>query len=98
MTSAVGSGFDRLRAMLVETIDNQIAAAAANGLGPEDLGDPEQLAARVGAAIPTGHPTAELVGACYDTPGLARWLGVTKQALDKRNKARTILACRTADG
>jgi len=93
------TGFVSLREQLVATIDTQLAHAAENGLDPEDLGRAEELAARVGAAIPTGrHPTAVLVGPCYDTPGLSRWLGISKQAIEKRNKAHTLLACRTESG
>jgi hypothetical protein len=91
--------FDFLRAQLVATIDTQLAHAARNGLDPDDLGSAEELSARIGAAIPTGrHPTAVLVGPCYTTPGLARWLGISKQAIDKRNRSRTLLACRTESG
>jgi len=93
------TGFVSLREQLVATIDAQLAHAADNGLDPDDLGSAEELSARVGAAIPIGrHPTAVLVGPCYDTPGLARWLGISKQAIDKRNKAHTLLACRTESG
>ena len=92
------ASFSGLRARLVEAIDSRLAAAEANGLRPEDLGDPLDLASRVAAAIPTRHPSAELVGACYDGPGLARWLGVSRQAVSQRNKARTFLGCRTTHG
>jgi hypothetical protein len=91
--------FASLRERLVATIDDQLAHAAENGLQPADLGSPDELSARVGAAIPVGrHPTAALVGPCYDTPGLSRWLGISKQAIEKRNKARSLLACRTEGG
>lgn len=43
----------------------------------------------------TGHPTAELVGACYDAAGLARWLGMSTQAVEQNPN---LLACRTAAG
>jgi hypothetical protein len=97
--AGLSTGFVTLREQLVATIDAQLTHAAENGLDPAALGRPEELAARVGAAIPIGrHPTAALVGPCYDTPGLARWLGISKQAIDKRNKAHTLLACRTESG
>ncbi|MBE7196144.1 MAG: hypothetical protein INR66_27175, partial [Gordonia polyisoprenivorans] len=97
--AGLGSGFVNLREQLVATIDTQLAHAADNGLDPDDLGSADELSARIGAAIPTGrHPTAALVGPCYDTPGLSRWLGISKQAIDKRNRAHTLLACRTESG
>lgn len=100
MASAVSvdPGFARTRERLVEAIDAQLAAVAASGRTAEDLGDLDDLAAKVGAAIPTGHPVADLVGPCYDTPGLTAWLGISKQALDKRNRTGAVLACRTSDG
>jgi hypothetical protein len=93
-----GDGFGPLRARLVAAIEDRLAAAEAAGLRPEDLGDPTQVAARVAAAIPSRHPTAPLVGACYDESGLVRWLGISRQALGARRRARAVLACRTAEG
>lgn len=100
MTHAgLSTGFARLRERLVATIDTQLAHAADNGLDVDDLGSADELSARIGAAIPIGrHPTAILVGPCYDTPGLSRWLGISKQAIDKRNRAHALLACRTEVG
>lgn len=97
--TVLGAGFASLREQLVATIDDQLAAAEEHGLDPDDLGSPDELSARIGAAIPLGrHPTATLIGPCYDTPGLSRWLGISKQAIEKRNRARTLLGCRTASG
>ncbi|WAX55535.1 hypothetical protein M6B22_13395 [Jatrophihabitans cynanchi] len=99
MYATFSASFASLREQLVATIETRLALATENGLGPEDLGSAEELTARVGAAIPIGrHPTAALVGPCYDTRGLSRWLGISKQAIDKRNKAHTLLACRTESG
>lgn len=57
------------------------------------------MCARVAAAIPVGrHPVAALVGPCYDTPGLARWLGISARAIAQRAKRQALLACRTESG
>lgn len=37
-------------------------------------------------------------GSFYDTTGLVRWLGVSRQALADRVRRGALLACRTADG
>jgi hypothetical protein len=59
--------------------------------------DPEQVAERVAALIPTPHPFAQL-GPFYTTRAVAKWLGISRQALDQRVKARKMLGCPTADG
>jgi hypothetical protein len=65
----------------------------------EDLAqiDPEQIAERVAALIPTPHPFAQL-GPFYTTRAVTKWLGLTRQALDQRVRARKMLGCPTADG
>ncbi|WP_270888067.1 hypothetical protein [Pedococcus sp. 5OH_020] len=63
-----------------------------------ELGDVEQLADRMVAALPTVHPLDEPLGPFYDTPGLVAWLGISRQALFDRVRRGTVLACRTSDG
>jgi hypothetical protein len=63
-----------------------------------DLGDVEELADRMVAALPTVHPLDEPLAPFYDTAGLVAWLGVSRQALFDRVRRGTVLACRTADG
>lgn len=54
---------------------------------------------RVGDVVPSSrHPTAALVGPCYDTRGLARVLGISQHAIETRSRAGTLLACRTESG
>lgn len=63
------------------------------------LGDPEELAQRMAAALPVAaHPLDVELGPFYDTNGLARWWSVSRQALADRVRRGTLLACRTADG
>jgi hypothetical protein len=78
----LGSGLHRL----VE-IDPAIAAT-----------DPAELADRLVASVPTRHDLDRLTGPFYDTSGLTKWLGVTRQALDDRTKKGTLLMCPLADG
>ncbi|MDQ1738367.1 MAG: hypothetical protein QOE53_19 [Pseudonocardiales bacterium] len=65
----------------------------------EDLAqiDPAQLAERAAALIPTPHPFAQL-GPFYTTRSVTKWLGITRQALDQRVRARKMLGCPTSDG
>jgi hypothetical protein len=65
----------------------------------EDLAqiNPEQVAERVAALIPAPHPFAQL-GPFYPTRAVTKWLGMTRQALDQRVRARKMLGCPTADG
>lgn len=57
-----------------------------------------RFAERMIAAVPQTAPLAELTGPFYDTPGLTRWLNVTRQAIDNRVRNKRLLACKTADG
>jgi hypothetical protein len=68
-------------------------------LSEEDLAqiDPRQVAERAAALIPTSHPFAQL-GPFYPTRAVTKWLGITRQALDQRVRARKMLGCPTADG
>jgi hypothetical protein len=69
-----------------------------NGHEAVDLGDPDELAARMLAAVPEPSPWREL-GPFYSTTGLARVLGgISRQAVEERRRRRTVLALRTADG
>lgn len=59
------------------------------------------LAKRMANIIPrnlAGNAMAEKVGPFYDGAGVQSWLGITRQALQKRRSTRNILGCRTADG
>lgn len=90
----------------VERVSSQVSAELARrveglrsrGHSPDELGDPEALAARMLAAVPEPSPWSQL-GPFYSTAGLARVLGgVSRQAVEERRRRRTVLALRTADG
>ena len=63
-----------------------------------ELGDLDDLAERMMAALPSVHPLDQPLGPFYDTSGLITWLGISRQALFDRVRRGTVLACRTADG
>jgi hypothetical protein len=66
------------------------------GESPEDLGDARAVARLMVQALPRPHSLGEKVGPFYDTPGLAKWLGVTRQALDARVRNHTLLGLPTS--
>lgn len=59
--------------------------------------DASWVAAAMLDAIPATHPFEEL-GPFYDTAGVSRWLGISRQALHQKVKAGQLLALTTGDG
>lgn len=65
----------------------------------EDLfGAPEQVAEKMAASLPASHAYDDISGPFYDTAGLARWLGISRQAVHQKVAKHALLACPTADG
>ncbi|HEX6568163.1 MAG TPA: hypothetical protein VF015_03330 [Acidimicrobiales bacterium] len=88
----------RVSAQVSAELARRVDALRSRGHTPDELGDPETLAARMLAAVPEPSPWAEL-GPFYSTTGMARVLGgVSRQAVEERRRRRTILALRTSDG
>ncbi len=88
----------RVSAQVTDELTRRVDALRSQGHSPDELGDPEALAARMLAAVPEPSPWAEL-GPFYSTAGIARVLGgISRQAVEERRRRRTILALRTADG
>lgn len=64
----------------------------------EDVfGDPEQVAEKMAASLPSSHAYDEISGPFYDTAGLTRWLGISRQAVHQKAAKSALLACPTAD-
>lgn len=84
----------RVRDRLHERAD----ALAEQGRSLSSLGDLDELADSMVAALPDVHPWGSAIGSFYDTAGLMQWLGVSRQALGDRVRRGTLLACRTSDG
>ncbi|HET7304731.1 MAG TPA: hypothetical protein VFJ12_09310 [Segeticoccus sp.] len=93
-----GAGTRELTDRVGELVAQRARALAAQGRSIADLGDTEELAQRMVAALPTQHAWDERLGPFYDTAGLVTWLGISRQALADRVRRGTLLACRTADG
>jgi len=79
-------------------IHERFSAAEAAGATVSDFGDPDEVAETMVAALPVSHRFDAVTGPFYDTPGLVRWLGITRQALHHRVKTAQLLACPTQDG
>ncbi len=90
----LGELLDRVEHQLAERADE----LAQQGRSLRSLGDLDDLAARMVAALPSVHPWDAALGPFYDTAGLMLWLGVSRQALADRVRRGTLLACRTSDG
>ncbi|MCK0091203.1 hypothetical protein HCA61_16765 [Rhodococcus sp. HNM0563] len=67
------------------------------GVPAEVFDDVEAIAASMAAGLPTAHVYDLLVGPFYDTGGLTRWWGISRQAVNKAVAAGTVIACRLAD-
>ena len=93
------ASFERQIMRLVSLkVHDRLRQASAAELGPEAFGDPERIADAMVAALPLGHVFDEVAGPFYDTAGLSRWLGISRQALHQKVTRRAILACPLADG
>jgi hypothetical protein len=87
----------RISSRVAEELARRVETLQRNGHEAADLGDPDELADRMLAAVPAPSPWRDL-GPFYSTSGLARVLGgVSRQAIEERRRRRTILALRTAD-
>jgi len=96
--TAVDPYVERVSARVSAELTRRVDDLRSRGHTPEDLGDPDDLAARMMAVVPEPSPWAEL-GPFYSTAGIARVLGgVSRQAIEERRRRRTILALRTAEG
>jgi hypothetical protein len=88
---------NRVSSRVTEELARRVDTLRRNGHKAADLGDPDELADRMLAAVPAPSPWRDL-GPYYSTSGLARVLGgVSRQAIEERRRRRTILALRTAD-
>lgn len=88
---------EQLYTALHAQLDRKFAAAAAAGVDAAAFDDVDAIAAAMVAALPIGTLYDQLAGPFYDTAGLTRWLGISKQALAKRVDAGTVIACRQED-
>lgn len=91
--------FERQIMRLVgQKVHERLRKASAAQLHPEVFGDPEHVADTMVAALPLGHVFDEISGPFYDTSGLIRWLGISRQALHQRVVRHAVLACPLDEG
>lgn len=88
----------KLMDLLSHRVHKTFAAARAAGVPADVFGDVESIADSMTAALPTSHVYDQLVGPFYDTNGLTRWWGVSRQAISKKVATGTVIACQLADG
>ena len=92
-TVATAELVGKVEALLSERVD----ALARQGRSLRSLGELDDLAASMVAALPSVHPYDTALGPFYDTSGLIQRLGVSRQALADRVRRGTLLACRSPD-
>ena len=86
------------RTVVEQEILDKLAVGLRERLGSvEGTLDASWVAAAMLDAIPAAHPFEQL-GPFYDTAGVSRWLGITRQALHQKVKADQLLALTTGDG
>jgi len=83
---------------LLDALRRRIADGRAAGALESGV-DVELLADRMLAALPSvKHEADALIGPFYDTPTLAAWRGVTRQALSKAVAKRDLIGLKIGDG
>ncbi|MGH9139489.1 MAG: hypothetical protein ACRD0G_20960 [Acidimicrobiales bacterium] len=88
---------DQISERVAEGVRRRLVNLREQGSGPDELGEPDDVAARMLATLPDRSPWNDL-GPFYSTRGMARVLGdITRQAMDDRRRRRKIVALRTAD-
>lgn len=86
-----------MRSVQAKVHDRLLRAREAE-VDPAALGDPDEIATAMVAALPLGHTFDVISGPFYDTAGLTTWLGITRQGLHQKVGAHSILACTLAEG
>jgi hypothetical protein len=92
------TGLSTTEEALIDALRGRILGGRADG-ALDDGADVELLADRMLAALPTvKHEADALIGPFYDTPTLAAWRGVTRQALSKATAKRDLIGLKIGDG
>ncbi|NMR28661.1 hypothetical protein [Crystallibacter degradans] len=93
---AASSASDQMVAVLIRKLRDSVAA---NGRTLEGV-DLDRVVASITRTLPdkdNRNHMVDRVGPFYDTAGLERWLGISRQALRKRVQSHKLLACKTED-
>lgn len=84
--------------LVSQKVHARLTKAGEAQLSPDAFGDPERVADAMVAALPLGHVFDDISGPFYDTRGLIRWLGISRQALHQKVTRHAVLACPLDDG
>lgn len=99
VTNAELAAFERqVMRSLGEKLHARLQQASKANISAAAFGDPEKIADAMEAVLPFGHVYDEISGPFYDTAGLTRWLGVSRQALHQKVARHSLLACPLAEG
>ncbi|WP_241387694.1 hypothetical protein [Rhodococcus sp. CH91] len=88
----------RLMEELARRVHRTFAAARAAGTSPDTFADVSAIADAMTAALPSHHIYDQIVGPFYDTAGLTRWWGISRQAVSKKVATHTLIACQLDEG
>ncbi|WP_137723124.1 hypothetical protein [Prescottella subtropica] len=88
----------KLMDLLTRRVHQTFADARAAGVPAGVFDDVEAIVDAMISALPASGVYDQLVGPFYDTAGLTRWRGVSRQAVNKAVTAGTVIACRLDDG
>jgi hypothetical protein len=94
----VGAFERQVMSSLSGKLHERLRKASDANIDVATFGDPEQIAEAMAAVLPLGHVYDEVTGPFYDTTGLTRWLGITRQALHQKVGRHAVLACPLAEG
>lgn len=83
--------------LLTERVHGAFIAARRAGV-ESILDDAEGIAAAMSAALPVLDPMDELIGPFYDTSGLVKWLGKTRQTLSEQTRNGRLIGMQDGAG
>jgi hypothetical protein len=81
---------DAVRVRLLELVDQ--------GADLIQLGDADDVAARLVSRLPVANPWPRIVGPCYSSGSLQRVLGISRAAVSKAAAEHRLLRLQTSDG
>jgi hypothetical protein len=90
---------DRINQLVREGLEERFTSYAKGGHSLDGIGQPEDVARRMLATVPTPSRWDDLLGPFYSGNQVAKLLGgISRQAVADRRERRTLLGLKTADG
>lgn len=94
MMSTLDEREDALVDEVTQRIHARLAIVRESGLDVRAyLDDIAGIAERMTAVLPSPNPLDEVVGPFYDTTGLTKWLGISRQGLARKVSSGKVIGC-----